>query len=95
MYLHFHRRGGWLGRLLTGTSIAASLQAGPCCLAGLRLVDFRLQLIGDVLLILPGDGDKLGVAPSSDDLVILVHEFDRGVCECLANCLVTYQSDKK
>lgn len=63
-----------------------SFQACSCKLTGLGFIDFGLQLLGDVLLVFPGNGDEFGVAASSNNLVVFVHEFDRGVREGLANC---------
>jgi hypothetical protein len=62
-------------------------EARPRCFAGLGFIDFRLQLICDVPSVLPGKGDELRVAPTSHNLVVLVHELDRGVCQSFANLL--------
>lgn len=46
----------------------------------------RGQLVRNILRVLPRQGDVLGMAAPRHELVLGVGEFDRGVCECLADC---------
>lgn len=61
-------------------------KACPSCFACLRLAYLRLQLVGDIALILPSGSNKLCMASPGHDFVVFVHKPDRSIRECLSNC---------
>lgn len=52
------------------------------------LLSLGHELIGDVLWVLPGEGDEFCVAAPGKDLVALVLEGDAGVGEGFADCTI-------